>query len=188
MKKWIGILLIAGLTTGTASAAFWPFGSNDDETEDQSTTTEESQKQMQPPYRPGNRYGQSQHSKLSPEQIEKMKQARQQMRQQRQAIMKLGEAARNETDPEKKKELVDQLRVKLNEVADKMQAMHEKRLKKVEQEIDRLREQAKKMTENRDERIEKQIEKILSGEHKKGPPEGGRRRGPGKPDESVENK
>lgn len=178
MKKWMELILIAGLTAGTASAAFWPFGNKDEKAEEQPPVLEESQHRKERPRRPGGGE-ERRRSRLSPEQAKRF----QQMRNTHREIMEIGKAARNETDPVKQEELVGQLRDKLNQVADKMQKMHEKRLKQAEQEIGRLRERAKEMSANRDERIEEQIQKILAGE-RLGPPEGerGKHGGKGKRD------
>jgi hypothetical protein len=165
-KKWMEYLLIAGLTAGSASAAIWPFGSKD-------KTADEPQQEMQRPRRPQGG-GDRQRPQMTPEQAKKM----QQMRLFHHEVMKLGEAARNEADPVKKEELVGQLRTKLNVAADKMQAMHEKRLEQAGEEIDRLRERAEEMKKNRDQRIEEQIQKILAGEPPMGPPDGERGKRP----------
>ncbi len=117
-----------------------------------------------------------QHPKLSKEQ-------RQGMREQRQAIMKLGEAARNETDPVKKEALVAGLRVKLNEVADTMHEAHQKRLEKAAKDLEKLKERIADADKNRDQMIEEQVQKVLAGEPLRKPKSGGsegerRKKGP----------
>lgn len=159
MKK-TRIALILTLAALSASAAWWPFGSNK-ETDDVV---------MPPPSEPmreriRERMEPREHGpKLSPEQMEKIK-------AQREAIDRLGEAARNESDPVKKEELIGQLRAELNKAADKMQQMHEKRLQQAEKELGRLRTRMEEAQKNRDPMIEKQIQRILAGE-KPEPPEG----------------
>lgn len=172
-KKWMKYLLIAGLTAGSASAAIWPFGRKD-QTADKPASCEQPQetRRMRRPQGDGER----QRPQQTPEQAKKM----QQMRQSRQEIVTLGEAARNETDQVKKEELIGQLRTKLNVAADKMQAMHGKRLEQAEQEIDRLRQRAEEMQKNRDQRIEEQIQNILAGEPPMGRSGGERGRRPDK--------
>ena len=106
--------------------------------------------------------GEKPHSQVNPEQAAKMK-------AQREEIMKLGEAARNETDPVKKEELIGQLRAKLTEAADKMQAEMQKRLDQAEKELPKLRERMADAEKNKTARIEEQLQKILAGEPLKGP-------------------
>jgi hypothetical protein len=88
----------------------------------------------------------------TPEQIEKMK-------AQHEELMKMGEAARNETDPVKKEILVGQLRAKLTEIADKMQADAKKRLDQVEKELPKLRERIADYENNKAARIEDQVKR-----------------------------
>jgi chromosome segregation ATPase len=102
---------------------------------------------------------------MSPEPMEKMEK----MKAQREEIRSIGEAARNETDPVKKEAQVAQLRAKLNEAADQMQADAKKRLEKAEQEIPKLKERMAEFEANRAVRIEEQIKRILAGEPLRGP-------------------
>lgn len=87
-----------------------------------------------------------------------------QMRAEHRAIRELGNAARAETDEAKQAELVAQLRVKLGEVADRMQAHQEERLAQAEERLSGLKERVADGKANRDARIEEQIQRILSGE------------------------
>ena len=87
-----------------------------------------------------------------------------QMRKDHKAIRELGEAARAETDEAKKAELVSQLRVKLGEVADRMQAHQEQRLDQAEERLADLKAKIEEGKANRDSRIEEQVQRILSGE------------------------
>ena len=80
------------------------------------------------------------------------------------AIRELGEAARAETDPAKKEEIVAQLRTKLGEVNDLMQKKWEERLAQAEERISDLREKVEYSKANRDELIEEHVQRILSGE------------------------
>jgi hypothetical protein len=93
----------------------------------------------------------------TPEQIEKMK-------AQHEELMKMGEAARNETDPAKKEILVGQLRAKVTEIADKMQAEAKKRLDQAEKELPKLRERLADAEKNKTTRIEEQVQRILAGQ------------------------
>ena len=80
------------------------------------------------------------------------------------AIRELGEAARAETDPAKKEELVAQLRTKLGEVGDLMQKKWEERLAQAEERIASLKEKVEYSKANRDALIEEHVQRILSGE------------------------
>jgi hypothetical protein len=108
------------------------------------------------------RVGEGQRPQPTPEQKEKMK-------AQHEALMKLGEAARNETDPVKKEVLVAELRAKLTEIADKMQGEAKKRLEQAEKELPKLRERMAHSENNKAARIEEQLQRILAGEPLKGP-------------------
>lgn len=123
--------------------------------------------------------GEGQRPKLTPEQMEKMKALRgagdrqqmplspekmEKMKAQHEELMRLGEAARNETDPAKKEELVGQLRAKLTEIADKMQAEAKKRLEQAEKEMPKLRERLADAEKNKSARIEEQLQRILAGQ------------------------
>ncbi len=98
----------------------------------------------------------------NPEQMEKIK-------AQHETLMKIGEAARNETDPTKKEVLVTQLREKLTEVADKMQAERKKRIEQADQEMPKLKERIADDEKNKATRVEEQVKRILAGEPLKAP-------------------
>ncbi|MDK2964058.1 MAG: hypothetical protein PWQ29_1452 [Verrucomicrobiota bacterium] len=100
----------------------------------------------------------------------------QQMRAERDEIMRLGEAARNETDPVKKEKLVGELRSKLSIVDDQIHEMHQARLEQAEQELAKLREKMEQAEENREQRIDNMVERILSKEPMGPRDEGGRMR------------
>jgi len=80
----------------------------------------------------------------------------------REAIQELAKAARNETDPVKKSELVEQLRAKVTERVEKMLAKFRKRL---EQMNERLLEEES----NKDQRIEQYVQDLLDGKKTKRP-------------------
>ena len=101
--------------------------------------------------------GEYKRPQITPEQMEKMK-------AQHEELMKMGEAARNETDPVKKEILVGQLRAKLTEIADKMQAEAKKRLDQVEKELPKLKERIADYENNKAARIEDQVKRILAGQ------------------------
>jgi hypothetical protein len=106
--------------------------------------------------------GDRQHPRLSPEQMEKMK-------AQHEALMQLGEAARNETDPVKKEALVAELRVKLTAIDDKIQQAAKKRLEQAGKEMTHLEKRIADYEQNKDARIEEQVKRILAGEPLKKP-------------------
>lgn len=87
-----------------------------------------------------------------------------QMKANHKAIRELGEAARAETDPAKKEELVAQLRTKLGEVGDLMQKKWEERLAQAEERLSDLKEKVEYSKANRDALIEEHVQRILSGE------------------------
>ena len=137
MKKWMACLIIGSFAAGIAAAKEntvpWYrklFGKSADEQPAEipalPVTVEEEVRapvpeRKKPPVQRREAAGERMRQQASPEQME-------QARARAQEMMKLGEAARNETDPVKKEELISQLRVQLNEAADRMQQMHEKRL------------------------------------------------------------
>ncbi|QHI70630.1 hypothetical protein [Tichowtungia aerotolerans] len=93
-------------------------------------------------------------------------------------VHRLAEAARAETDPVKKEELVGQLRVTLMEGAQQMQAEFSKRLEKAEKDVARMRERLEDGEKNMAARVEEHLQQILSGERperqRHGPGSGGR--------------
>lgn len=171
MKKWMTMILIGVITAGLAVAeeAKVPwykkmFGKSADE-----------QTQVIPPppaapapapemMRMQRHEGMDgkQRPQLSPEQVEKMK-------AQHEALMKLGDMARNETDPVKKEALVAELRAKVTELIEKAQAEAKTRLEKAEQELPKLKEKIAEAEKNKADRIEKQVQRILAGEPPKRP-------------------
>jgi hypothetical protein len=180
MKKWMVYLVISAFAAGMAAAdetqVPWYrklFGKGADEQPAEipalpGTPAPERQKQ---PMQRREAAGERMRNQASPEQME-------QARARGQEMMKLGEAARNETDPAKKEALIDQLRAQLNEAADRMQQMHEKRLEEAGRDLSHLKERAAEARKNRDARIEEQIQRILAGEQP-GPGIGRRPEGPG---------
>lgn len=176
MKNWMSYVMIVGLTAGTASAAWWPFGGDKEEKPvPPPAAMEPAGEHQRPPMEPEqmDRAKARKDARFSPEQMEKM-------RAQHQELMKLGEAARNATDPAQKDALVAQIRTKLNEIADDMRADGQKRLEQAEKQLAKLKERMAEGEKNRDARIEEQLQRILSGEPLKGPdgkrPEGALRK------------
>ena len=103
-----------------------------------------------------------------------------QMRADQRAIAQLGEAARAATDPDEKAKVVEQLRAKLNEIANRVQTHHEERIAQAEKHLADLRDSFQEEKANRAGQIEEQIQRILSGEmHRQPPDQPGR---PGAPD------
>ena len=161
MKKWMSYIMVVGLTAGTASAAWWPFGS-DNKAEQVPSTPAKAVPSTPPaapePSRMQRTEGKGEQQKqLSPEQKEKMKARREE-------LAKLGAAARNEKDPAKKDVLVGQLRAKLTEMADERQAEMKKRLEQAEKEMPTLKEKMVAAEKNKSAYIEKQLQRILAGE------------------------
>ncbi|MBI9020121.1 MAG: hypothetical protein JEZ10_02550 [Verrucomicrobia bacterium] len=153
MKKWIVYVLIGFTTAGSASAAFWPFGSKEEPKELPPAEA------MERPMRehqgsPGAQRKRSQMSEVQ----------RAEMKANRDAIHQLAEAARNETDPVEKEVLVDQLRVKLTEGAEKMQAEFRKRLEKAEGDVAKMRQRLDEGEQNMEQRVEEHLQALLSGE------------------------
>lgn len=172
MKKWMNYVLVMGLTAGTASAAWWPFGGSKNAESAPAVPVEESVK-------PDSRHP------LTPEQVEKRKarkEARREAgenkeRQERMAkrkamhqeLKQLGEAARTESDPAKKEVLVQQLRVKLTQISDQGLARRQKKLEEAEKELKALQDKLANMEKNKSARIEEKIRRILAGERMRGP-------------------
>ncbi len=101
----------------------------------------------------------------------KLQEMHEKMKAERKATRQLAEAARNETDPEKKAKLIDQLREKVTENMEKMKAEFRERLEKMNE---RLAEEEK----NKEQRIEQRVQDLLDGkkpERQKG--KGSRRKG-----------
>ena len=92
-----------------------------------------------------------------------------QMRAKHEAIRDLAGAVRLETDPAKKAALVEQLRAKLGEIADRMQVHQEERLAQAEECLAGLKEKIEYGKTHRAELIEEQVQRILSGERPKRP-------------------
>jgi hypothetical protein len=188
MKKWMVCGLISAITAGMAVAEdtnpWWkkPFVKNSDEATQVIPPAPETPPPGVPKQaRPGTGEGQR---KLTPDQIEKMKAMREgagarqpgqqpgpeqqakmeKFKAQHEELMKMGEAARNETDPVKKEALVAQLRTKLTEIADKMHAEAKKRFEQAEKELPKLKARMDDAEKNKAARIEQQLQRILAGE------------------------
>ncbi len=85
------------------------------------------------------------------------------MKEHRKAIQELAEIARAETDPVKKAELVDQLRVKVTEHVEKIQVEFRKRLKNAEQGVEKMKERFADAEKDMDQRIEQHVQDLLDG-------------------------
>lgn len=92
-----------------------------------------------------------------------------QMKADHKEIKALGEAARAVTNEAAKAEIVAQLRAKLGEVADRMQAHQEKRLAQAEERIAELKAKIEDSKANRDKLIEEQVQRVLKGERPQRP-------------------
>jgi hypothetical protein len=175
MKKKIVYACILSLVAGIAAAeeakgAWWKRGA-DAEGEQVAQQTPGTQGQQRPS-RGGDRdragMMQRRRHQVSEEQREKI-------RAQFEEIRTLGEAARNEADPVKKKELVGQLRIKLTEGQQRMQAEFRKRIEKAEADLVKQRQRLDENEKNLPNRVEEQLQRILSGE---GPQRGMGGKGP----------
>lgn len=169
MKKWMRYTLIAVLTAGSASAAWWPFGSKE--------------KMEEPPVMEQPRPGHPGMKHKRPEMNEEQHAKSQKIKAEREAIHKLAEAARNESDPAKKTELVDALRAKVTVNAEKMQAEFRRRLEKAEQGVEKMKARLADAEKNKEQRIEEQVQRLLSGEAPKHPEGAPHKKGPRPPDE-----
>ena len=168
MKKWIIYTILVVFAATTASAERWKFGSGEEE------QTAEPQHQM----RRGQQSGQR--PQMSEEKRAEMKAKHEKMKAEREVTHKLGDAARTEPDPVKKAELINQLREKVTEHVEKMQAEFAKRLEKAEQGVKKMKERLADAAKNKEQKIEEHLQKLLSGE-KPQRPEGkwsGRKRPP----------
>jgi hypothetical protein len=171
MKKLMTIVLLGALTAGLAVAEEtkvpWYkklFGkSADDQTQVIPPSPAAPAPEMQR-MQHRERMGENQRPLLSPEQVAKMEK----MKAQHEVLMKLGEAARNETDPVKKEALVAEIRTKVTEMVEKGQAEMKNRLEKAEQELPKLNARMAEAEKNKADRIEKQVQRILAGESFKG--------------------
>ena len=163
MKKWIIYVLLALFAATTASAQWWKLGFGEEEAE------QPSQPQMR---RSGGR-----RPPMSEKKRAEMKARHEKMRAEHEAIQKLADAARNETDPVKKAELTKQLRTRVAENAEKMQAYFRKRLEVAEQGVEKMKERLAKAEKEKETRIDQHVEDLLSG--KKPKHHKGRRSGKG---------
>lgn len=87
-----------------------------------------------------------------------------QMKADHKAIRELGDAARAVTNEAAKAEIVAQLRAKIGEVADRMQAHQEQRLAQAEEHLASLKAKIEESKANRDKLIDEQVQRVLSGE------------------------
>ncbi len=162
MKKWLTGLLLVSFAVGTAVAEepspWWKLGrGKEDEAVGQQVPQRMQRKRPQ----------------LSEGQRAKMK-------AHFEAVKKMADAVRSEPDPVKKAQLTADLRAKLNESADLMQAEFEKRIEKAEADILKMKARLAEGEKNKEKRIDEQLRKLLSGEnpfrgggdqpHRKGPP------------------
>jgi gas vesicle protein len=161
MKKWLVYVLMgvfaAGISVAEDKAPWWKLGlgGNDDEQmEEPAPHPSHGDRKMMHEGRSDMR---QRRPKMSDEQRAKIK-------AEFEAIHSLAEAARNETDPVKKAELTDQLRTKLTEGAERMQAEFRKRLEKAEAGVEKMRERLEQGEKDMSKRVEEHLQKLLSGE------------------------
>ena len=151
MKTTMMALVVAAVAAGTA---FAEEGNGCKEHKGKGWGNEQGCK---PAWGQGEERGRRPEGPMDPEMMEQMK-------ANHKAIRELGEAARAETDPAKKEELVAQLRTKLGEVGDLMQKKWEERLAQAEERLSDLKEKVEYSKANRDALIEEHVQRILSGE------------------------
>lgn len=154
MKKVIAYLLITIFAAATASAEekqpWWKLGLGGKDVVAQEEVVPPSQRMKEGA-------PQRQRAQMSDAQ-------RAEMKANQEIIHQLAEAARAETDPAKKAVLVDQLRAKLTEGAQKMQAEFRKRLQTAEGEVSKMKERLAEAEKNMDKRVEEHLQKLLAGE------------------------
>ena len=168
MKKWIIYTLLVLFAATTASAEWWKLGLGEEK-----QTTEPPQQMQRGPQS-------GQRPQMSEEKRAEMKAKHGKMKAEREATQKLADAARTETDPVKKAELVGQLRAKVTKHVEKMQATFAKRLEKAEKGVTKMKERLVEAEKNKEQKIEEHVQKLFSGEKpqrpegkrpgKKGPP------------------
>lgn len=150
MKTYLTLLAMAVLAAGTAFA------------QEEIENTPAPAPGPQPAWNHGERRLGPPSGPMSPEMMEQMK-------ADHQAIKALGEAARTVTNEAAKAEIVAQLRVKLGEVADRMQKHQEERLAQAEERLAGLKERVEYSKTNRDKLLDEQVQRILSGEKPRRP-------------------
>ena len=138
MKRWIAALLIGFFAAGISLA--------DESVPERKNGPDRSERRLE-----------RRRPRFSQEQREKMK-------AQYEAIRKLAEAIRSETDPVKKEELTRQLRATLTEGAKQMQARFQKRIEQAEKELEKMKERLQKGEAEMAQRVEEHLQRLLSGE------------------------
>jgi hypothetical protein len=156
MKKWMRYTLITVFTASSASAAIWPFGSNE--------KTEEPPAVERPqPGRPGMQRKGQQGNKRDGQKGNNEKRGGE-MKAHRNELKSLAAAVQSETDPAKKEALIGQIRAKMTAGAEKMQEEYRKRLERAEQGVEKLKQRLADAEKNRDQRVEENLQRLLSGE------------------------
>lgn len=121
---------------------------------------ERSERRERQPRMAERRHHDGRHARFAPVSAE----MRNQMRDERMAVRQLVDAIRKEADDAKKAELTNQLRAKLGEIADRVQAHQEERLALAEGQFTELKKRIEESKANRDSLIEEEIEHLVSGE------------------------
>jgi len=156
MKKWMRYTLITVFMVSSASAAIWPFGS-DEKTEEPPAVErpQQSRPDMQRNGQPGNKRDglKGNNEKRGGE-----------MKARHNELKSLAVAARSETDPAKKEALIEQIRTKMTAGAEKMQEGFRKRLEKAERDVEKMKQRLADAEKNRDQRVEENIQRLLAGE------------------------
>jgi len=161
MKKWMVYMLISSFTSGFViaeeKAPWWELrvGDNDENKAEIQESEQSKSRRLTEDHKGKHRQRQSQ---MSEEQRAKIK-------ANYQAIQKLAAKARNETDPVKKEELIQQLRVKLTKSAARRQAEFRRRLEMAEADVVKMKKRLAEQEKDQGKRVEKQLERLLSGEH-----------------------
>lgn len=177
MKRWITVLLMvvfaAGISVAEEKAPWWKFGFGGDK-EEQVSPEQATQRPRGDRQRPQGEHPERKRDQRRQKISEKQ---RAEMKAHYEAVHQLAEAARTETDPAKKAELTEKLRVILTEGAQKMQARFRKRVEKAEQDLAKMKERLEKGEVEMEQRVDEHLQKLLSGEkpERKGRPQHGRR-------------
>jgi hypothetical protein len=156
MKKWMRYTLITVFTASSASAAIWPFGSNE-KTEEPPAVERPQQS------RSGSKRDGQKGSKRDGQKGNNEKRGGE-MKAHHNELKSLTAAAQSETDPAKKEALIEQIRTKMTAGAEKMQEEYRKRLERAEQGVEKMKQRLADAEKNRDQRIEENIKRLLSGE------------------------
>lgn len=176
MKKWIAIGLIGALSVGLAAAQEKEVPWYKKMFRQGATEQNAPAKHDGKPDRQRTHQGDEERGRMMPRDSQQMEK----MKAQHEELRKLGEAARNETNPAEKEKRIDELRKKLTAVTDQILTEQKKRLDKAEKELIKQKARLAEAEQNKATRVEEQLQRILAGE-RIGRPEG-KAKGPAESD------